>query len=146
MPEVFSLASGEERPSERVVYVDLNVDLHVGLNVGLMLAWMLAWMLTWMNVDLNVDLNVEWKRVLARNTQKCRMSFGTSNALFHVGLQFACWMFVFITHWTKNGISNNGYFILILSGNTHHSPTPACAIVAQTINRINKIHWLHLIN
>jgi len=37
-----------------------------------------------LNVDLNVDLNVEWKRVLPRNTQTCRMSFGTSNALFHV--------------------------------------------------------------
>ena len=43
---------------------DLNVDSNVDLNVHL-------------NVDSNVDLNVEWKRVLARNTQTCQMSFST---------------------------------------------------------------------
>jgi len=30
-----------------------------------------------LNVDSNVDLNVECKRVLARNTQTCQMSFST---------------------------------------------------------------------
>lgn len=51
-------------------FVDLNIDLNIDLTV-----------------DLKIELNVEWKRVLGRNKKKCRMSFGTSNVLFHVGLQ-----------------------------------------------------------